>query len=65
MPRCPHYLFSRTDDAYWDVQKNPAIASDPRHAGDLRLNGYTPADLARAPDNEAADEPADNPTRDG
>jgi glyoxylase-like metal-dependent hydrolase (beta-lactamase superfamily II) len=25
------YLFSRTDDTYWDVRKNPAIASDPRH----------------------------------
>ena len=26
------YLFSRIDDTYWDVRKNPAIASDPRHA---------------------------------
>ena len=25
------YLFSRTDDAYWDMRKNPAMASDPRH----------------------------------
>ena len=25
------YLFSRTDDAYWDVRKNPAMADDPRH----------------------------------
>ena len=25
------YLFSRTDDAYWDVRKNPAMANDPRH----------------------------------
>jgi glyoxylase-like metal-dependent hydrolase (beta-lactamase superfamily II) len=25
------YLFSRTDDAYWDVRKNPAMATDPRH----------------------------------
>ena len=25
------YLFSRTDDAYWDVRKNPAMAADPRH----------------------------------
>jgi glyoxylase-like metal-dependent hydrolase (beta-lactamase superfamily II) len=25
------YLFSRIDDNYWDVQKNPAIAHDPRH----------------------------------
>jgi glyoxylase-like metal-dependent hydrolase (beta-lactamase superfamily II) len=25
------YLFSRTDDAYWDVRKNSAMAADPRH----------------------------------
>jgi glyoxylase-like metal-dependent hydrolase (beta-lactamase superfamily II) len=25
------YLFSRTDDAYWDKRKNPAMAADPRH----------------------------------
>ena len=25
------YLFSRTDDAYWDKRKNPAMAGDPRH----------------------------------
>jgi glyoxylase-like metal-dependent hydrolase (beta-lactamase superfamily II) len=25
------YLFSRTDDAYWDRRKNPAMANDPRH----------------------------------
>ena len=25
------YLFSRADDAYWDVRKNPAMATDPRH----------------------------------
>ena len=24
-------LFSRADDAYWDVRKNPAMATDPRH----------------------------------
>jgi glyoxylase-like metal-dependent hydrolase (beta-lactamase superfamily II) len=25
------YLFSRTDDAYWDKRRNPAMATDPRH----------------------------------
>ena len=25
------YLFSRADDAYWDMRKNPAMATDPRH----------------------------------
>ena len=25
------YLFSRTDDAYWDQRKNPAMATDERH----------------------------------
>jgi glyoxylase-like metal-dependent hydrolase (beta-lactamase superfamily II) len=25
------YLFSRTDDTYWDKRKNPAMAKDPRH----------------------------------
>jgi glyoxylase-like metal-dependent hydrolase (beta-lactamase superfamily II) len=25
------YLFSRADDAYWDMRKNPAMAADPRH----------------------------------
>src|SRR6516164_2095647 len=25
------YLFSRTDDAYWDKRKNPVMAADPRH----------------------------------
>jgi glyoxylase-like metal-dependent hydrolase (beta-lactamase superfamily II) len=25
------YLFSRTEDAYWDVRRNPAMADDPRH----------------------------------
>jgi glyoxylase-like metal-dependent hydrolase (beta-lactamase superfamily II) len=25
------YVFSRIDDAYWDVRRNPAMASDPRH----------------------------------
>ena len=27
----PNILFSRTDDAYWDKRKNPAMAGDPRH----------------------------------
>lgn len=26
------YLFSRTDDAYWDERQNPAMAHDPRRA---------------------------------
>lgn len=26
------YLFSRGDDVYWDMRKNPAMAGDPRHA---------------------------------
>ena len=38
---------------------------DPQPAGDPHMNGHTPADLTPAPDNEAADEPADHPTRDG
>jgi len=25
------YLLSRTDDTYWDMRKNPAMAADPRH----------------------------------
>ena len=25
------YLFSRTDDSYWDMRKNPAMTNDPRH----------------------------------
>ena len=25
------YLFSRIEDDYWDVRKNPAMANDPRH----------------------------------
>jgi glyoxylase-like metal-dependent hydrolase (beta-lactamase superfamily II) len=25
------YLFSRADDAYWDLRKNPVMATDPRH----------------------------------
>src|SRR3979490_1223203 len=25
------YLFSRTDDAYWDMRQNPTMATDPRH----------------------------------
>jgi glyoxylase-like metal-dependent hydrolase (beta-lactamase superfamily II) len=25
------YIFSRAEDAYWNVRKNPAMATDPRH----------------------------------
>jgi glyoxylase-like metal-dependent hydrolase (beta-lactamase superfamily II) len=25
------YLFSRADDAYWDIRKNPVMATDARH----------------------------------
>jgi hypothetical protein len=53
------------EDEDQGTDPGPGPNGSARRARDPRLNGHIPADLARAPDNEAADEPADHPTRDG
>jgi drug/metabolite transporter (DMT)-like permease len=50
---------AEVEDQGTDPGPNPN--GDARHARDPRLNGHTPADLAPAPGDEAADEPADHP----
>jgi hypothetical protein len=49
------------EDADQGTDPGPHSNGSARLAGDPNLNGHNPADLARAPDDEAAGEPADHP----